>query len=422
MKRYEDSFIRGPLSFAVFFSILLFTISNCSSGKNDREKDLFLTLALLIAGQGNEIENSEFRFSNTNSLIAARSAASPQFRVGSSPTGFLTDLGGENPENYGDGNADGFTDHFLTPEAVSINVCKIVAYKTPEKGGPAVGSETFENASLVLYSGPKFENFTSDPARGPCETATVVALSGNNTNNSELPMDKFIPQSDRADYDRMGIVASNFTYFFAPTDVPENAYRFADLGLNPVLTVPLLSDRGHVETLILENGCPASHLNVPSYFFSELLAAGEEDMGCTLRGAYIDSNTGNFLDSPNSNDLFGVGGLNFKNPPLNAGEVYTSDKVLKFKLPKSAENLSPTEPYVMVVNLNPPEKDTSKKLVFNVSVDNVLFWDSNDPNNVFSPQTDAGDKPNAISGNDNLTDPSLKNVIFRLPTLISSFE
>ncbi|EMO27083.1 hypothetical protein LEP1GSC170_3294 [Leptospira interrogans serovar Bataviae str. HAI135] len=48
------------------------------------------------------------------------------------------------------------------------------------------------------------------------------------------------------------------------------------------------------------------------------------------------------------------------------------------------------------------------KFRFDISVDNVLFWDSNSTNNVFSPQLDAADRPNATSGSDNLTTTSRK--------------
>nr|WP_036068419.1 hypothetical protein [Leptospira noguchii] len=62
------------------------------------------------------------------------------------------------------------------------------------------------------------------------------------------------------------------------------------------------------------------------------------------------------------------------------------------------------------------------KFRFDISVDNVLFWDSNSTNNVFSPQLDAADRPNATSGSDNLTTTSRKNLIFHLPTILGNTE
>ncbi|EMM84081.1 hypothetical protein LEP1GSC037_2964 [Leptospira interrogans str. 2006001854] len=57
-------------------------------------------------------------------------------------------------------------------------------------------------------------------------------------------------------------------------------------------------------------------------------------------------------------------------------------------------------------------------LSFDISVDKTLFWDSTAADNVFSPQLDAADRPNATSGEDNLTNTARRNLIFHLPTVL----
>ncbi|AAS69374.1 hypothetical protein J6369_16110 [Leptospira interrogans serovar Copenhageni] len=66
---------------------------------------------------------------------------------------------------------------------------------------------------------------------------------------------------------------------------------------------------------------------------------------------------------------------------------------LTFQLPAIANRLAETDAYVLVVPF-----DSSKgagRMLFEVSIDNVLFWDAND---VYSPQLSPGDRPNATSG------------------------
>nr|WP_239006769.1 hypothetical protein [Leptospira interrogans] len=51
-------------------------------------------------------------------------------------------------------------------------------------------------------------------------------------------------------------------------------------------------------------------------------------------------------------------------------------------------------------------------MLFEVSIDNVLFWDANDGNDIYSPQLSPGDRPNA----------NRKNVIFHVPTIVGSLK
>ncbi|EMM73950.1 hypothetical protein LEP1GSC038_2260 [Leptospira weilii str. 2006001855] len=60
--------------------------------------------------------------------------------------------------------------------------------------------------------------------------------------------------------------------------------------------------------------------------------------------------------------------------------------------------------------------------MFNVSIDNALFWDSNAADNVFSPQLNVADRPNATSGEDNMVTSTRKNLIFHLPTILSEMK
>nr|WP_246838648.1 hypothetical protein [Leptospira stimsonii] len=130
---------------------------------------MLLGAVLLNAG------NAEFRLSDSVGLNASARTAS-ESRIASSsfqnPFGvFLTDLGGDNSQNYGDGNADGFDDHFLTPKAVSMNICKIVAYKSVSKGVPVPGTETLENSNFSLFTMSKVTGtpFRTGPTFAPKE-------------------------------------------------------------------------------------------------------------------------------------------------------------------------------------------------------------------------------------------------------------
>ncbi|ALO01583.1 hypothetical protein LIH_14615 [Leptospira interrogans serovar Hardjo-prajitno] len=93
---------------------------------------------------------------------------------------------------------------------------------------------------------------------------------------------------------------------------------------------------------------------------------------------------------------------------------------LTFQLPAIANRLAETDAYVLVVPF-----DSSKgagRMLFEVSIDNVLFWDANDGNDIYSPQLSPGDRPNATSGDDNLTNSTRKNLIFHVPTIVGSLK
>ncbi|EMJ87813.1 hypothetical protein AYB34_11760 [Leptospira sp. ZV016] len=143
--------------------------------------------------------------------------------------------------------------------------------------------------------------------------------------------------------------------------------------------------------------------------------------GCNYLESFIDSNSGSFINGLGSKEHFKRPN-DFLNPPDSAG-IETSDKTkkLKFKLPTPANSLGKHDPYILVLDLD-TNKETQGNLLFNVSADNTLFWDSNDGNNVFSPQLNAADRLNATSGEDNLTNTARKNMIFHLPTIISSLK
>ncbi len=114
-------------------------------------------------------------------------------------------------------------------------------------------------------------------------------------------------------------------------------------------------------------------------------------------------------------------------PPIPVVPLNSTAQKLKFKTPVSTKNLNENDPYILIVNLDSFVKDSSvisnvvlrKDFVFNVSIDNALFWDSNAADNKFSPQLNAADRPNATSGEDNLVTSARKNLIFHLPTILA---
>lgn len=219
------------LKIAIFATTALFLITNCKKDKDDN-KNLLMMLAVSSSPNG----TAEFKFSNTANLLAVRSQDSSRFLTlpnsnGQNPT-FLTDLAGENLQNYGDGVIDGFNDKFLTPKAVGIQVCQIVAYKSVEKGGPAKGTETLKNANFTSFNAASGMAGLLAGDAGPCGAFVSVGLTDMEGADTRMFGIQQIPENEKNDYDRIGVVVRAFTYYFESADVPENSYRYVDLILN----------------------------------------------------------------------------------------------------------------------------------------------------------------------------------------------
>lgn len=410
-------------------TFVVFALFVSCKNHNVNKDDLLLVAILLNSGG-----KAEFRISNANTLAAAHiRAGSSQFKVGSNTSGFLTDLAGDNPQNYGDGAGDGFNDHFITPAAVSIGICQVLAYKSVAKGGPEKGSETLENANFLMFKAPGV------PISGSkvCETGfTPIGLQTGNssTSSASLPISP-IPAEEKQDYDRVGIIARDFTYYFDPKDVPESTYRYVDLVLNNPTFNPGPSNsvgRGDVSPKLFSKNCPVSFINSPSFIFSKELLKPEEFTNlevCDEWELAIDSSSGRMLNINLSNDYdpFTNSEHVLNHPPIPVVPLNSTAQKLKFKTPVSTKNLNENDPYILIVNLDSFVKDSSvisnvvlrKDFVFNVSIDNTLFWDSNAADNKFSPQLNAADRPNATSGEDNLVTSARKNLIFHLPTILA---
>ncbi|WP_165783764.1 sigma factor sigX-regulated lipoprotein SrpA [Leptospira kmetyi] len=407
---------RRMLRITVFALATLFFLMSCKKDKKDDNLEMLLAATVLNGGG-----KAEFRLTDTNTLAAARTAANSfQFRSGPNfASGFLTDLSGDNPESYGDGVGDGFNDKFLTPAAVSMEVCQMVLYKSVTKGGPARGSETLTNANFVAFGGSNIPGGLPPEMgtnSGPCTSFMPIGLKGGDKtlDSAFLPITA-VPESALGDYDRIGIIVRGFSYYFNTSDVPENAYRYVDLILNNPSSSS--NGRGDVSTKIFGDKCPASFANSASFIFSQLIPAGEILNGsCTFSESSIDSGSGAFLSTPESSGFLSIP-TSFLNAPSAAGVAYTAAKKLRFKAPAMINTLASSDPYILIVDLD--SSKNGKGLLFNVSVDKVLFWDSTGGDNVFSPQLDAADRPNATSGSDNLTNTARKNLIFHLPTILS---
>lgn len=413
------------LRITVFALATLFFLMSCKKDKKDDNLEMLLAATVLNGPNG----TATFNFSNTNGLLAARTQDSSRFftlpdSIGQG-SGFLTDLAGEDPQAYGDGAGDGFNDKFLTPEAVGIQVCQIVAYKSVAKGGPARGSETLENANFVTFSPAIALGIAAAmlPNYGPCSGYLTVGLTSvQGIKTGELPI-RQIPENEKSDYDRIGIVARSFSYYFKPSDVPENTYRYVDLILNnpqiPGFPNALgIASRGDVITELYYKDCPSSYITSPvSIFPMQLLKMEDFKPGCGMSEGYIDASSGSFINGLGSSQPFD-NPSDYLNPPTAATASMDETRKLKFKLPASASSLDTKAPYILISDLN-PSKGAAGNLLINISVDKVLFWDSTGGDNVFSPQLDAADRPNATSGSDNLTNTARKNLIFHLPTILS---
>ncbi|EQA53921.1 sigma factor sigX-regulated lipoprotein SrpA [Leptospira kmetyi] len=394
----------------LFFSVAVLLSVDCNKDKKNSD-DLLLAAVLLNAG------NAEFRLSDSVGLNASARTTSESRIVSSSyqnPFGvFLTDLGGDNSQNYGDGNADGFDDHFLTPKAVSMDICRIVAYKSVAKGGPAPGTETLENSNLSLFTMSKITGTPAQDGANVCAQGSAIVNLKRMGDSGFLRVDS-IPSEELPNYDRIGIVVQAFTYYFAPEDVPENSYRYVSLHLNNVSSTN--DDRGTITAKIFQKDCPASFLSSP-----DLFGGGGFNGPCHLTELSIDSSTGSLIQSLTSTNPTNNPEM-FINPP-SASTIAnaTPNQKLKFKQPASAALLASNSPFVLVLDFNTTTTG-SGKFRFDVSVDKVLFWDSNSTNNVFSPQLDSADRPNATDGSDNLTNTSRRNLIFHLPTILGKTQ
>ncbi|WP_061250113.1 sigma factor sigX-regulated lipoprotein SrpA [Leptospira alstonii] len=418
MKQNKNQLQRGMWTITAFVIAAFFSVTDCKKEKDDNN-ELLLIAALTNGPNG----SAEFSFSNTTNLLTARTKDSSRFLTLPDALGqelaFLTDLAGDNPQNYGDGNGDGFNDKFVTPQAAEIQVCQIVAYKSVEKGGPARGSETLQNANFVSF------NMNGPFGSGVCTAFTGISITGlSGTMKTALRVNQ-IPQNEKDDYDRIGLVIRAFRYYFNPTDLPENAYRYVDLILNkptlpmfPGMEGAVFAERGDVSPVIFDYQAPQSFMTSPSLMFPEFLPQ-DEFRSYSFFESFVDVSSGSLLKMPDATSTNVAFGFNSLNPAENfSGVPYTnSSQKLKFKLPTSANSLKKDDPYILVVNLN-NTKGEKGNLLFNVSVDRVLFWDSSAADNVFSPQLNAADRPNATSGEDNLTTTSRRNVIFHLPTIL----
>lgn len=431
--RNKNSGIRTHIT--VLCMLVVFSLFNCK--KDSKDNTNLLLAALALSGPNG---TATFNLSSNNSLLNGRNIDSSQnlslSNLPSQSVGFLTNLSGEDPANYGDGGADGFADKFLTPEAVGIEVCQIVAYKSAAKGGPARGSETLENSNFLVFTpamAAGLFGFLIPTNAGPCSAFLPAGLT-NKENVSSFGLSiKQIPENEKEDYDRIGIVARAFTYYFKAEDLPENAYRYVDLILNNAqiegLTPPGeargiywgQADRGDVVTKVFTKECYSSYLNSASFIFHQLLSREERSSpryGCAFMENFVDAGSGSFINGLGTNVHF-TNPNDFLNPAANSGTLTTDkSKKLKFKLPAAVSSLEKRDPFILVVDLD-TKKGVGGNLLFNVSVENTLFWDSTGADNVFSPQNDLADRPNATSGSDNLTNTTRRNLIFHLPTILS---
>ncbi|EMF82991.1 hypothetical protein LEP1GSC188_3075 [Leptospira weilii serovar Topaz str. LT2116] len=117
------------------------------------------------------------------------------------------------------------------------------------------------------------------------------------------------------------------------------------------------TERGDVVTPIFAKECYPSYKDSPNFIFWDLVPPEEKSIsrpGYNFLEGVIDSSSGSFIDGIESSD---------------------DSKKLKFKLPASANFLGKHDPYILIVDLNTNKKKNGN-LLFNVSADKALFWDS----------------------------------------------
>lgn len=402
-------------------------------------------MALLLFGSSS-VENVSVQLitnSGASSSILARS--------NSEQISFLhieSNIFGISFDQFGDKQPDAFRDNFITPQAVSLNVCAILLYKSKDQGGPGPGSESVFNFDKVIFSmvdlSSESEMIKNHVGLGSiCHQYKSIGTTIASDLNSEIKADL---KAIGSEHDRIGLVLRSVTYFFSPTDVPDPEYRYVDLSTG--VTISRASDgpfdtleRGIVSSLLFAGDCPAEWLETPGFLFtpSEKTLGGVGSSECRFRQSQIVSkvalrngsvatgvntqtlNPGSYLANQNEAEL----GTNIAwspHPfyyPLGGGflEDFEGQQFSGSRLNSQFESSG------NLIRILPIQRNGSEpisRLHIGLRIDRVLFWDSNG-DSVFAPRSDADDRSSFQLGVHPLHS-SLKNVTYSLPGITATFS
>ncbi len=260
----------------------------------------------------------------------------------------------------GDGLGDNYADVLLTPSALSLHVCDVVGYLPESEGGPAAGTETFENGTSV---------------------ASREYASGNNCNSAFIaPIYDGTMSSMGADlsemgttYDRIGIVLQSVNAFFPAASItdPNRRYWSAQYSNSSPDSINFTPDRGFVRNAILGESCSAELATNGGLVDTTKLKLTP---GCTF--TQVDISIANGKSAPS--------GLSprFAQQYIQMVPIYPDE--LRFNLPSDISRFADNQAYVVVL----PVTEEAKKengITVDVYRENMLFYDSTDGNEIFSP-------------------------------------
>ncbi|EHQ07894.1 sigma factor sigX-regulated lipoprotein SrpA [Leptonema illini] len=366
------------------FLLTLFTMSqflSCGKSKDDDTLSMFMLLGFMP-------------FSGLNFQFASSSRASTSSHPAAAS------------RSEGDGTGDGFPDVFLTPSVMSLVVCDVVGFLPESEGGPAPGTETFENGVSIV-----------DPSSGvyangrDCVMGFHVAIR-----EGELG---YIYGADLSEmgttYDRIGLVLKSVNVFFPPEKVSDPNRRYWQAYYSNYYAYDnWFIERGLVTHTVLLDSCPAE-LASNGALVDIMAGATMGDWSCQTsespRIAVADGKMGALYES--QTPLF---------PMQHTQSAYlSSNDAVSFNLPADISRFGYDQAYVVVL----PVSTLSKKpngITIEVIRENMLFFDSDDGDQVFSPESSSGDRPDVTdagayssTSERNLKDSSRRNLILNAP-------
>lgn len=375
------------LSFAGF--------ARCADGGKDNSGLALLALAALL-------DQTRLGVTLSSNDGLASFAAAPAFASDYSSQSALTaptaNIAGVNLNAYGDGAADGFTDRFITPSHAGLNVSGILAWKRVAGGaGVASGAETLGNSDLTIL-----------PVTHGHDAVEIALAQGVRTGVRVDPA--VIAELSSGDYDRIGIQISSVVYFLPPAQAPDAAYRYIELAKQAGYPNQFLDYSIHTRQFTSE--CPPEIVTTPTLDFYTRFPRGT---ACALYGGVIHADGSGIGYVQNFGNDPGQTRPAMHNHPAVARNSVSPTIATRFKF-------SPTgaipDFYIIPLQRLAANAGEAPQLTLRVSADHAIFWDSND-DDIFAPDSEGGDRPNANDGVDNESTPSRRNFMAYLPAIVA---
>lgn len=313
-----------------------------------------------------------------------------------------TNIAGVSFSDYGDGDTDGFTDRFLTPEEVRISSSAIYMFKKEEFGGPAAGAENFDNGDL-LWECETEKEYQEAGASRQCGSEFLISDS---IQDSVYGSEK-ISSMDFSQYDRVGINITSIEYAFKKEEMVEPAYAWMSLVMDRNPDTGEIFDKLHVTNRCILNGYE------PAEYFSEQ-RNGElyRYMGyiyTAVRGSSLRLVTWDDVKNEYGNKLPVMDDYNYEGIPEDQRCVsmmydapdlapVAGEELIRYDAPQDIAhyNIPSTFQfdggYTVVFPVSAPENGNPKQIYVDIDATNALFYEVDglavNPD-VFDPARDA---------------------------------